>query len=66
VLNLSTDQLLSDAPLKKAKAKTSLSPRLERRLRQIESLDPKPKQQLLSLIDTFIEAQALKQRGTSR
>jgi len=63
VLNVSTDQLLSDAPVKR-QAKASLSPRLERRLKQIERLNPKSKQQLLSLIDTFIEAEALKQRGS--
>ena len=38
-----------------------LSPRLERRVRQIERLSPKPKQQLLSLIDTFIAAEQLRQ-----
>jgi len=62
VLNVSTDRLLTDEPAKR-QAKAALSPRLERRLKQIERLGPKPKQQLLSLIDTFIEAEALKQRG---
>jgi transcriptional regulator with XRE-family HTH domain len=62
-LNVSTDQLLSDAPLKRP-AKASLSPRLERRLKQIEQLSPKSKQQLLNIIDTFIEAEALKQRSS--
>ena len=39
-------------------------PRLERRwLQQIERLSPKPKQQF-TIIDTFIEAEALKQRGS--
>lgn len=65
VLNLSTDQLLGSA-LVKQPAKNTLSPRLERRLKQIERLSPKPKQQLLSLIDTFIEAEALKQRNGAR
>jgi len=31
----------------------------ERRLRQIERLSPKPEQQLLSIIDTFIAAAQL-------
>lgn len=62
VLNVTADQLLTETPAKR-QAKASLSPRLERRLKQIERLSPKPKQQLLSLIDTFIEAEALKQRG---
>lgn len=61
VLNLSTDQLLTDAPPKR-QAKTSLSPRLERRLKQIERLSPKSKQQLLAIIDTFIAAEAMRQR----
>ena len=63
VLNVSTDQLLTDAPVKR-QAKASLSPRLERRLKQIERLNPKSKQQLLTIIDTFIEAEALKQRSS--
>jgi hypothetical protein len=36
------------------------------RIEQIERLSPKPKQQLLSLIDTFIEAEALKQPNGAR
>jgi len=54
-LNTTVDELLGAEPPKR-KAR-SLSPRLERRLRQIESLSPKPKQQLLSIIDTFIAAE---------
>lgn len=65
VLNVTADQLLTEAPAKR-QVKASLSPRLERRLKQIERLSPKPKQQLLSLIDTFIEAEALKQRSSTR
>lgn len=53
-----------DAPLAKRPAKAALSPRLERRLKQIEQLNPKSKQQLLNIIDTFIENEALKQRGS--
>lgn len=64
-LNVTADQLLAEAPAKR-QAKVSLSPRLERRLKQIEQLSPKPKQQLLSLIDTFIEAETLKQRSSTR
>jgi len=55
VLNTSTDELLGNAPKRKTRP-APLSPRLERRLHQIERLGPKPKQQLLSLIDTFIAA----------
>jgi transcriptional regulator with XRE-family HTH domain len=41
VLNVSTDQLLTGAPVKR-QAKATLSPRLERRLKQIERLSPSP------------------------
>jgi hypothetical protein len=40
---------------------TLSGPRLERRLRQIERLSPKPKQQFLSIIDTFIAAEQNRQ-----
>jgi transcriptional regulator with XRE-family HTH domain len=56
-LNTTVDELLGAEPLKRKARPASLSPRLERRLRQIESLSPKPKQQLLSIIDTFIAAE---------
>ncbi len=55
VLNTSTDVLLGNVRERRTRA-APLSPRLERRLRQIERLGPKPKQQLLSIIDTFIAA----------
>jgi len=44
----------------KRSSESGLSPRLERRLRQIERLSAKPKQQLLSLIDTFIAAEHMR------
>lgn len=56
VLNTTTDALLGQAAGTR-KSKVSLSPRLERRLKQIERLSPKPKQQLLSIIDSFIAAE---------
>ncbi len=59
MLNVSVDELLGLAP--KRPREPGLSPRLERRVRQIEHLSPKPKQQLLSLIDTFIAAERLRQ-----
>jgi len=57
VLNTSVDALLGSEPPKQKTRSKSLSPRLERRLRQIENLSPKPKQQLLSIIDSFIAAE---------
>ena len=62
VLRVSTDQLLGLTEA--SRTKTSISPRLERRLRQIERLAPKPKQQLLGLIDTFIAAEQFKRSAS--
>ena len=56
VLNVPVEQFLGDGPVTR-KTRATLSPRLERRLKQIERLSPKPKQQLLSIIDTFIAAE---------
>lgn len=55
ILNVPVEAFLGNGPVTR-KTRAALSPRLERRLRQIERLDPKPKQQLLSIIDTFIAA----------
>lgn len=63
-LNTSVDELLGSEPAKRKPRPASLSPRLERRLKQIEGLSPKPKQQLLSIIDTFIAAEQHR-RGSS-
>jgi hypothetical protein len=64
VLNTTVDELLGSEPAKRKPRPASLSPRLERRLKQIEGLSPKPKQQLLSIIDTFIAAEQHR-RGSS-
>ena len=59
-LGISVDELLGLNAAKKKKAtQGSLSPRLERRLQQIESLNTKNKRQLLQIIDTFIEREKL-------
>ncbi len=57
VLNTTVDELLGSEPARRKPRRAPLSPRLERRLKQIEGLRPKPKQQLLSIIDTFIAAE---------
>jgi transcriptional regulator with XRE-family HTH domain len=54
-LNVTTDELLGIGAKRKA-ATPAISTRLERRLRLIERMPAKPKQQLLGLIDTFIAA----------
>jgi transcriptional regulator with XRE-family HTH domain len=63
-LNTTVEELLGGEAPPKRKARASLSPRLERRLKLIEGLSPKPKQQLLSIIDTFIAAEQ-NRRGSS-
>ncbi|MHB8414822.1 MAG: helix-turn-helix domain-containing protein [Acidiferrobacteraceae bacterium] len=57
-LGVTTDMLLGIKPSTKARRDT----RLERRLQQVQRLDPKPRQQILQLIDTFIEAEQLKRQ----
>jgi len=57
-LNVTTDELLGLHPGRGKTAKPlAVSARLERRLKLIERMSPKPKQQLLGLIDTFIAAE---------
>ncbi len=57
-LNVSADALLGIKPVETS----PISSRLERRIRQIEKLSPKPRQQITQLIDTFVEAEQLKQK----
>ena len=64
-LNTTVDELLGEQAPKRNARPASLSPRLERRLRQIERLSPKSKQQLLSIIDTFIAADRSRQEPRS-
>ena len=60
-LTVSIDELLDLKATKKGKAKSAeLSPRLARRLHQIEQLNVKDKRQLLQIIDTFVENEKLK------
>lgn len=59
---VTTDELLGVIPVKKARNPDT---RLERRLRQIQRLDPKPRKQIMQLIDTFIEAEQLKQKANA-
>ena len=59
VFGVTTDELLGVTPVKKAR---NANTRLERRLQQIQRLDPKPRKQIMQLIDTFIEAEQLKQK----
>lgn len=58
-LNVSTDALLG---LQGGSATPKVSNRLERRLKQIDTLNPKAKRQLTQMIDTFIEAEQFRQQ----
>lgn len=59
-LGVSVDVLLGLAePRRQKKLATN---RLERRLLEIEKLDPKAKRQITQLLDTFIEGEKLKRR----
>jgi transcriptional regulator with XRE-family HTH domain len=60
-LNVTTDQLLGLHTGRGKAAKPAVSTRLERRLKLIERMPAKPKQQLLGLIDTFISAEQNRQ-----
>ena len=59
-LGVTCDELLGLKPVAESPKGTT---RLERRLKLIEKLQPKAKRQLTQLIDTFIEAEQLKQQS---
>ncbi len=59
-LNVTTDALLGLKAIKAAKGKQSDS-RLLRRMQQVEKLSAHKKRQIIQVIDTFIEAEQLKQ-----
>lgn len=63
-LNVSLDQLLGVAPVKKAPAVGNS--RLARRLQELEKLDPKDKRQVLQLLDAFLERERLKRKMQAR
>ncbi len=65
-LNASTDELLGLPVGRKAAKPAAVSTRLERRLKLIERMPAKPKQQLLGLIDTFIAAEQGRQGSTAK
>lgn len=60
-LNVSADELLRIKPIESM----PVSSRLEHRILQIEKLSPKPRQQIAQLIDTFVEAEQLKQKANA-
>jgi transcriptional regulator with XRE-family HTH domain len=64
-LNVTLDQLLGVAPVKKTAAAVGSS-RLARRLQELEKLDPKDKRQVLQLLDAFLERERLKRKMQTR
>jgi len=61
-LNISTDALLNMNGGRKAKPQ-QMSNRLQRKLQQIEKLEPKEKRQAMQLLDMFIEREQLKRKA---
>jgi hypothetical protein len=59
-LKLTTDELLGAVPIKKAAKPGNI--RLQRRLQQIEALEPTEKRQVLQVLDAFIERGRLKKK----
>lgn len=60
VLNVTSDELLGIAPLKKTRQPDT---RLHRRIHQIDKMETSKKRQLLQIIDTFIEADQIKAKA---
>jgi transcriptional regulator with XRE-family HTH domain len=60
-LHLTTDALLGATPIKRAA--TPRNSRLQRRLQQIERLEPAEKRQVLQVLDAFIERGQLKRKA---
>jgi transcriptional regulator with XRE-family HTH domain len=60
-LKLTTDELLGAVPIKKAAKPGNI--RLQRRLQQIEALEPTEKRQVLQVLDAFIERGRLKKKA---
>ncbi len=60
-LKISADELLGIAPLRKAAKPGNI--RLERRLQQIEALEPAEKRQVLQVLDAFIERGRLRKKA---
>lgn len=63
-LGIGIDVLLGIEPPRRAKKLATN--RLERRLLEIEKLDPKAQRQITQLLDTFIEREKLKQRVSAQ
>jgi transcriptional regulator with XRE-family HTH domain len=60
-LGRSTDELLGVSPTRKSARTGIISTRWERRVRQIERLDARPKQQIMTFIDAILTAEQARQ-----
>ncbi len=66
-LGVSLEALLGTEPIKKsARASKPANSRLQRRLAQIEKLEPTERRQVLQLIDAFIERGQLKRKVSAK
>lgn len=65
-LNVTTDELLGAAPVKKTVKGKAKDSRLQRRLAQIEKLEAAEKRQILQVIDTLLESAQLKRKVQSK
>jgi transcriptional regulator with XRE-family HTH domain len=62
-LGVAIEELLGSEPLKKAaRSRKPVNSRLQRRLQQIEKLEPADKRQILQVIDTLLESAQLKRK----
>ena len=64
VLGASVETLLGIAPLRRPEPVAAN--RLERRVLDIDQLDPKARRQITQMFDTFIEREKLKQRQSAQ
>jgi transcriptional regulator with XRE-family HTH domain len=66
-LGVTIEELLGTEPLKKAaRGKKPVNSRLQRRLQQIEKLEPADKRQILQVIDTLLESAQLRRKVQSK
>lgn len=66
-LGVKIEALLGSEPLKKsARGRKPVNSRLQRRLQQIEKLEPAEKRQILQVIDTLLESAQLKRKVAAK
>ena len=63
-MHISVDELLGATPLRKKEPKPR-NTRLQRKLKEVESLGPKEKRQVLQFLDTVLERERLKKKANA-